>query len=510
MICPTLRSLVAPACAAALLLPSVALKAADIAQWTYGDGQVAGAAAAPGAKIPSGAAITAGANASALVSLANGAQGTIVLAPGAAVTLAQAAIDGHNVLEITVSGGAAQVDLTNKGQYEQVLVQSGAMQVAVTGTLFLIEHAKNDSAYCALVRGHIKARNAALANATSSWMDLNAHQGVGTSDTGLAPADSLAIRPQMVGANGAPLGLRDQVAATAAPATAAASWHQDAATGMVVLNALHQNPAIAASIVAADPAGCAEGEASFSGAHPGEADHLVAAVAENYPALLASFVGLIAAADPAHCGERLTAAIVASPTQAPALTGAAVAGNPDQAVDLTVAAVVTDTKDAQAITASACAAAPAQTNTIVSAAQTLDPSITMPVAAASPKVAATPAPTPSSHGAPASGGNNGGGFALPESAGAGAAGAGAGAGDATAGSEAAVGGVAAGTLGAGSAFAAAALGVDAIAGIPSTPTFGPGSNSGGVPVGGSVGPTANTGTSSSFTSPSTTPAVSPE
>ncbi len=502
MICPTLRSLVAPACAAALLLPSVALKAADIAQWTYGDGQVAGAAAAPGAKIPSGAAITAGANASALVSFANGAQGTIVLAPGAAVTLAQAAIDGHNVLEITVSGGAAQVDLTNKGQYEQVLVQSGAMQVAVTGTLFLIEHAKNDSAYCALVRGHIKARNAALANATSGWMDLNAHQGVGTSDTGLAPADSLAMRPQMVGANGAPLGLRDQVSATAAPATAAASWHQDAATGIVVLNALHQNPAIAASIVVIDPTGCAEGEASFSGAHPGEADHLVAAVAENFPSSLASFLGLIAAADPAHCGERLTAAIVASPSQAPALTGAAVAGNPDQAVDLTVAAVVTDTKDAQAITAAACAAAPAQTNTIVSAAQTLDPSITTP-AAGGPKVAATPAPTPSSHGAPATGGNNGGGFTLPA--------AGAGAAAAAPADEGAGAGAAPADIGAGTIGAAAALqGLDAIAGIPSTPTFGPGSNSGGVPVGGSVGPTANTGTSSSFTSPSTTPAVSPE
>ena len=328
MISPTLRSLVAPVCASVLLITSSAASAADVAQWTFGDGQVAGAAAAPGAKIPSGSAITAGANAPALISLGNGAQGMIVLAPGAAISIAQAAIDGHNVLELTVTGGAAQVDLTNKGQYEQVLVQSGAMQVAVTGTLFQIEHAKNDSSYVALVRGHIKARNAALANATSSWIDVNSHQGVGTSDTGLGAVDSLAVRPQMVGSTGQALGLREQAnAGASSPAMAAASWHQDAAMGGAILNALHQNPAIAASIVASSPGCAAEVEASFSGSHPGEADHLVAAVAENFPNLLASFIGLIAADDSAHCGERLTAAIVALPGQAPALTGAAVAGN---------------------------------------------------------------------------------------------------------------------------------------------------------------------------------------
>ncbi len=179
-------------CAAGLL------SAADsIATWQYGQGTVAGAAAVPGSSIAADAVVTAADNL-VRVTLAKAPDSHLILAPDSVIRIGER--DGG--ILVTLEQGTLQANIRDKGPYADIHVEGAAIDVRVTGTLFVVERVKADSDYVALVEGkvHVNQRRdvAKALSVQDDGVDLTARQGVGGSTaTGLTAVDVLAARPQL-------------------------------------------------------------------------------------------------------------------------------------------------------------------------------------------------------------------------------------------------------------------------------------------------------------------------
>ncbi len=407
MLSPTLRTILGiPAVVGCLLITCSGSSAgAELAQWSTGDGMIADAQAASGASIAGGVSVRSSAGQPALLDLAGGTTGSITMAPASEISFSEGTTDsGQPMLLLTVNRGTVQVDLTSKGKYAAVDVVTGNLQVEVVGTLFLVGNQPHDTGYVALVRGHIRARLAALKKATNEWIAVEAHHGIGSGADGLNVVDALTMRPQLFNPDGHVSSLRDQGTQTASASASAASWHQDSAGAVLLLAALHGSPGLAAKIVAHNVAAAGDAEAALmASGHVDEAKRLISDVAAHQPASLPAFCQAAVTADSANAAQVVSTAATADPSAAAAIITAVLtdlsSGNAgaDHAspLDVVVAAVVAAPSEAGAIESAAIAADPADKTAMVGLLNILAPNAQAAVAATTtaPATSGTPAGT---------------------------------------------------------------------------------------------------------------------
>jgi hypothetical protein len=177
--------------------------AADqLAVWQYGAGTIAAQPAEIGALIPAEALIASDTE-MVRVTLAEAPQCHLTLSPHSRMHLTAA--DGH--LFVYLDEGVLQANIGNKGPYSDVHVLGAAIDVRVTGTLFVVERVKGDTDYVALVEGRVRVnprRDVALALSEQTHaIDLTARQGLGgTVQGGLMAVDTLTGRPQLTTGGG--------------------------------------------------------------------------------------------------------------------------------------------------------------------------------------------------------------------------------------------------------------------------------------------------------------------
>jgi hypothetical protein len=193
-----------------LILACVAgasLVAADtpvLAHWQQGAGTIAASAARAGQPIVAAQRFAAPARTPARVTIDHAPGSVLTLSPGASAALISEPDDGGGQrLVVLVESGAVQADIADKGGYASIHMRGAAMEVRVTGTIFVVERVRRDADYVALVQGRLKVslrKDVAEALGKQREVELDARQGVGASTGGgLDDPDKLNNRPQIGG-----------------------------------------------------------------------------------------------------------------------------------------------------------------------------------------------------------------------------------------------------------------------------------------------------------------------
>lgn len=201
-----------------LILPllAAALSAADpVGLWRFGVGSVDGQPARVGTVVLTGQQLVA-ADAAPLrlicheapgiaAVLAAGSKGRFVIEPDGA---------GGRQLVFDLDAGAVQLDVGDKAPYSSVRVRGAALDVRVTGTLFVVERTRRDADYVALVRGKVRVGlrpEVARALGKAGDLELLERQGVaGDTTNGVGTPTSLSARPQIALAAGLRAAIADQ------------------------------------------------------------------------------------------------------------------------------------------------------------------------------------------------------------------------------------------------------------------------------------------------------------
>lgn len=176
-------------------------QAPPLATWALGDGTIASAVARPGSDIAIGQVVAATTSHPAKLTFAAPLAGSLTLSPGATLTMVVETIADTRELVIDLAAGAVQVDLHNKGAFAGVRVRGAALDVRVTGTLFVVQRVRRDADYVALVQGKLNAglrKEVADALGQGQRFDIDSRQGIGASTGGgLEAIASLSNRPQV-------------------------------------------------------------------------------------------------------------------------------------------------------------------------------------------------------------------------------------------------------------------------------------------------------------------------
>ena len=201
-----------------LLLPLLfsSLAAADpVGQWRFGVGSVDGQPAKVGTMVLTGQEVVAS-DVAPLRLVCHEAPGiTTVLAAGSKGRFSiESDGAGGRLLVLQLDGGAVQMDVTDKAPYSGIRVRGAAVEVKVTGTLFVVERTRRDADYVALVRGTVKVGlrpEVAQALGKAGELDLLERQGVPVDSTsGIGQASALSARPQIAFAASMRAGVADQ------------------------------------------------------------------------------------------------------------------------------------------------------------------------------------------------------------------------------------------------------------------------------------------------------------
>jgi hypothetical protein len=172
-----------------------------IATWALGEGTVAANAAKPGSDIALSQRVASTSTQPAKLVFAAPLVGSLTLSPGAALTVVVETVGENRELVIDLDDGAVQVDLHDKGAFAAVRVRGAALDVRVTGTLFVVQRVKRDADYVALVQGKLSAglrKEVADALGQGQRFDIDSRQGLGASTSGgLEQIASLTNRPQI-------------------------------------------------------------------------------------------------------------------------------------------------------------------------------------------------------------------------------------------------------------------------------------------------------------------------
>lgn len=184
------------------LLAACAWSADPVGLWRFGVGLVDGKLAKVGTVVLTGQTIVAD-DAEPLRLACSEAPGiTTILAAGSSGSFAiETAADGSQVLVMYLQRGAVQMDITDKAPYSAVRVRGAALDVRVTGTLFVVERTRRDADYVALVRGKVNVGlrpEVAKALGKAGEIELLEHQGVaGDTTGGVGTPTALSARPQI-------------------------------------------------------------------------------------------------------------------------------------------------------------------------------------------------------------------------------------------------------------------------------------------------------------------------
>ena len=188
-----------------LILPLLAsaLAAADpVGLWRFGVGSVDGQPARIGTMVLTGQEVVAS-DAAPLRLVCHEAPGiTAVLAAGSKGRFAvEPDAAGGRQLIFDLETGAVQLDVTDKTPYSGVRVRGAALDVRVTGTLFVVERTRRDADYVALVRGKLRVGlrpEVARALGKAGDLELLERQGVsGDTTSGVGTPTGLSARPQI-------------------------------------------------------------------------------------------------------------------------------------------------------------------------------------------------------------------------------------------------------------------------------------------------------------------------
>jgi hypothetical protein len=187
----------------AILVLATWVSAADqVGVWRFGLGTIDGQPAKVGTLVLTGQSVVA-ADAAPLRLVCSEAPGiTFILASGSTGTFSlETAADGGRQLILELATGAVQVDVQDRGPYAGVHVRGAAMDVHVTGTLFVVERSRRDADYIALVHGKVSVGlrpEVAKATGRHDEVQLTDRQGV-SADTanGLGKPTDLSARPQI-------------------------------------------------------------------------------------------------------------------------------------------------------------------------------------------------------------------------------------------------------------------------------------------------------------------------
>lgn len=179
------------------VIGSLTQAAENLAVWQFGAGTIDNQPAVVGGEIGSAAVIASG-DGMVRVSLAKAPKSLLMLSPHSIIRIEEAA--GDQVI-VHLDQGILQANISDKGPYSELHVVGAAVDVRVTGTLFVIERVKADTDYVALVEGRVQVnlrKDVAVAlNEQGKSIDLSARQGLGGSLNGFAPVDTLTGRPQL-------------------------------------------------------------------------------------------------------------------------------------------------------------------------------------------------------------------------------------------------------------------------------------------------------------------------
>lgn len=184
------------------LVVACACAADPVGVWRYGVGLVDGKLAKVGTVVLTGQTVVAD-DAAPLRLVCSDAPGiTAILAAGSSGAFSiEASADGGRTLVMQLQRGAVQFDITDKGPFADVRVRGAALDVRVTGTLFVVERVRRDADYVALVRGKVAVGlrpEVAKALGKAGEIELLERQGIaGDTSGGLGTPTALASRPQI-------------------------------------------------------------------------------------------------------------------------------------------------------------------------------------------------------------------------------------------------------------------------------------------------------------------------
>jgi hypothetical protein len=250
---------------------ATAVPSSPVATWSLGEGVVAEAPAHPGSDIAVGQRVTSSAEKPAKIDLAAPMTGTLTLSPGSTFSFVVETIAETQELVIDLSAGAVQIDLRNKGTFAAVRVRGAALDVRVTGTLFVVERIKRDEDYIALIQGKVKVSlRKEVADALGSSgqsFELENRQGVGaTVGGGLGVMASLTNRPQIASAKRK--NIKEQ---STGPQEGNGGWDKDLALDFLndLLDQLGFNEALINELTDA------LGESLFEDMHAGPGDQVI-------------------------------------------------------------------------------------------------------------------------------------------------------------------------------------------------------------------------------------------
>ncbi len=185
-----------------LLLSATVLCAADpVGHWRFGLGSVDGQPARIGTIVLTGQQVVAATTAP-LRLVCHEAPGiTTILAPGSTGRFLVEGQADARTLVLELESGVAQLDITDRAPYAAVRVRGAALDVRVTGTLFVVERTRRDADYIALVRGKVVVGlrpEVAKALGKAGEIELLERQGM-AADTanGLGSPSEMSTRPQV-------------------------------------------------------------------------------------------------------------------------------------------------------------------------------------------------------------------------------------------------------------------------------------------------------------------------
>ncbi|MBA2479753.1 MAG: hypothetical protein H0V44_03745 [Planctomycetes bacterium] len=168
----------------------------------------------------------------ALLTLADAPRSTIILAPRAEVHLQRVVTQAGTSLIIALDAGAIQVSIVDKGAYADIHVVGGALDVRVTGTLFVVERVKRDTDYVALVHGKLSVTlrqeiAEVIAAGATDHAELSAREGVEGGISGVGATDTLRSRPQLAVVAGGTASIEEKAA------SGEGGWDVDAAAAAI-------------------------------------------------------------------------------------------------------------------------------------------------------------------------------------------------------------------------------------------------------------------------------------
>ncbi len=119
-------------------------------------------------------------------------------------------VDAAGRAVVDLEAGTIEADVDERGPYPAIIVRGAAMEVRVTGTLFVVQRVRRDADYVALIQGRVvvglRQEVLALLGRDVPDLTLTDRQGVGAGPAGFEAIDTLSSRPIL----GAAASIRDQ------------------------------------------------------------------------------------------------------------------------------------------------------------------------------------------------------------------------------------------------------------------------------------------------------------